>query len=667
MAIKELMKEQLRINELVDILNEANYNYHVLDNPTITDQEYDKYLKELYDLEEKFPNLIRSDSPTGKIGGEILEKFNKVTHDRPMMSLSDVFNEDEIIAFDNRIRKEGIVPNYVCELKIDGLSVSLKYEKGVFKSAATRGNGIIGEDITNNVKTIKTVPLKLKKEVDVEVRGEIFMSKNTLKELNEKRINEGLPTFKNCRNAAAGSIRQLDSSIARERNLEVFIYHLPNPEDFGIKTQEEAIKFMADLGLRVNYQNNKLVNNISEVIDYIHEKGNIRDSLEYDIDGVVIKLNNLSDQKKIGNTIRYPKWATAYKFPALIAYTKLLDIKFTVGRTGQVTPNAILEPVNVMGSTIRKTTLHNEDYVKERDIMIGDIVGIKKAGDVIPEVVGVLKERRTGCEKQFEMILECPICGSLLKRKENESAYYCLNPNCDAKTIEGLIHFASRDAMNITGFGERIIEDFYNFGYLKSIVDFYKLDKISNELKELEGFGTKSIDNLINEINNSKNNSLERLIFGLGIRHVGKKTAKILAKTYKNIDNLIEASYDELNAIPDIGDKIAQSVYLYFKNENNLILISSLKQNGINMTYLGQDTIKEEFNNKTFVITGTLSMNRDELREKIENFGGKVSNSISKKTDYLILGENPGSKYDKAVKLGIDILKEEDLMVMFLD
>ena len=654
-----------RIDELINIINEANYNYHVLDNPTITDQEYDKYLQELYEIEEKYPELVREDSPTKKIGGEVLEKFEKVTHDKPMMSLSDVFNEEEIIAFDNRIKKEGINPQYVCELKIDGLSVSLKYEKGLFKSAATRGNGVVGEDITNNVRTIKTVPLKLKKEIDIEVRGEIFMSKKTLEKLNVTREQEGLPLFKNCRNAAAGSIRQLDSNIAKERNLEVFIYHLPNPRDFGIKTQYDAIKFMQDLGFRVNVKNNELVDNVDGILDYIHQKGNIRDDLDYDIDGVVIKLNDLSDQEKMGNTIRYPKWATAYKFPAQISYTRLVDIKFTVGRTGQVTPNAILEPVNVMGSTISKTTLHNEDYVNEKEIMIGDIVGIKKAGDVIPEVVGVLKERRTGNEVPFKMIKTCPICGDDLVRKENESAYYCHNPKCDAKKIESLIHFASRETMNITGFGERIVEDFYNFGYLKSIVDFYELHKISDELKKLEGFGDKSIDNLLIEIENSKNNSLEKLLFGLGIRYVGKKTAKILAKTYRDIDKIKEASFDELNNIPEIGEKIAQSVYYYFQNEDNLNLIDALKEHNLNMIYLGNEEEKDNFKDKTFVITGTLSSNRDEIREKIESFGGKVSESVSKKTSYLVLGEAPGSKYEKALKLGITILKEDDLIKMF--
>ncbi len=658
MEIKE------RIKYLCDIINEANYNYHVLDNPTITDQEYDKYLDELYKLEEKYPELIRDDSPTKKVGGEVLDKFNKVTHDKPMMSLSDVFNEDDIVLFDSRIRKEGINPKYVCELKIDGLSVSLKYEKGVFKSAATRGDGITGEDITNNVRTIKTVPQKIKEPVDIEVRGEIFMSKKTLEELNKKREENNEPLFKNCRNAAAGSIRQLDSSIAKSRNLEVFIYHLPNPEDYGIKTHLEALEYMEKLGFRTNKANNKLVNNIDEVLAYLEEKRNLRESLPYDIDGVVIKLNSLADQKRMGNTIRYPKWATAYKFPAEISYTKLIDIKFTVGRTGQVTPNAILEPVIVMGSTISKTTLHNEDFVKERELKIGDIVGIKKAGDVIPEVVCVLKERRTGLEKDFHMTKICPICGSKLVKKENESAYYCINDNCDRRIIESLIHYASRDAMNITGFGERIIEDFYNFGYIKSIKDFYKLDEISEELKDLEGFGNKSIENLLNEIENSKQNSLERLIFGLGIRYVGKKTAKLLARTYKNMNNLIGAKYDELKDISDIGERIATSICEYFQDEDNLKLIDDLKELNINMEYLNVEEEKENFLNKTFVITGTLSRGREEIRNQIESYGGKVSDSVSKKTNYVIVGDNPGSKYEKALKLDVTILKEEDLNKM---
>ena len=654
---------QERIQELVNIINEANYNYHVLDNPTITDQEYDKYLKELYELEEKYPEYVMDDSPTKKIGGVVLDKFLKVVHEKPMMSLSDVFSYEEIESFDNRIRKEGIKPQYECELKIDGLSVSLKYENGLYKSAATRGDGTVGEDITENVKTIKTVPLRLKQNVTIEVRGEIFMSKNTLAELNKVRLQNNEPTFKNCRNAAAGSIRQLDSNIAAKRNLEVYIYHLPNPEDYNLKTHDDALKFMSDLGFRTN-PNNRLVDNVQEVISYIKEKSLIRDSLPYDIDGVVIKLNSLADQQRMGNTIRYPKWATAYKFPALISYTKLKDIVFTVGRTGQVVPNAILEPVTVMGSTISKTTLHNEDFVRDLDLHIGDIVGIKKAGDVIPEVVSVLKERRTGEEIPFKMTDKCPICGSTLIRKSEESAYYCVNPTCDAKKIEGLIHFASRDAMNITGFGDRIIEDFYNFGYIRKVSDFYHLDKIKEELQELEGFGQKSINNMLSEIENSKNNSLERLLFGLGIRYVGKKTAKILAINYMSMDNLLKATFDDLVVINDIGDVIAKSVYEYINNENNIKLINELQSLGLNMQYLGKVEYKEEFTNKTFVITGTLSMPRDVLRSKIEELGGKVSESVSKKTDYVIVGENPGSKYEKAQKLALNILDEKAIIDM---
>ena len=658
------MEIKKRIDELVNIINEADYNYHVLDNPLITDQEYDKYLDELNKLERKYPEYIRDDSPTKKIGGAILDKFEKVTHDIPMMSLSDVFNEEEIMLFDSRIKKENVKPQYVCELKIDGLSVSLKYEKGVFKRAATRGNGVVGEDITNNVKTIKTVPMHIKENVDIEVRGEIFMSKDTLKKLNMEREKNGEPTFKNCRNAAAGSIRQLDSSIAAKRNLEVFIYHLPNPEDFGIKTQLEALEYMENLGFRTNKNHNKLVNNVEEVLDYIHKKADIRDSLSYDIDGVVIKLNNLADQQKVGYTLRYPKWATAYKFPAEISYTKLLDIKFTVGRTGQVTPNAILEPVNVMGSTISKTTLHNEDFIREKNLKIGDIVGIKKAGDVIPEVVGVLFERRNGSEKDFHMITNCPICGSKLIKHEAISAYYCENPMCDRRNIEGLIHFASREAMNITGFGERIIEDFYNFGYLKSFVDFYKLDTIREELEDLEGFGNKSIDNLLAEIENSKHNSLERLIFGLGVRYVGRKTAKILARKYQNLYRLFDATLEELTSISDVGEKIAGSVYEYFHNSSNKMLIDELKKMQVNMDYLGEEKENSLLTGKIFVITGTLTVSRDVIKDKIESYGGKVSDSVSKKTNYLVLGENPGSKYEKALKLGVSILSEEELFKM---
>lgn len=657
------MNAQKRMEELIDILNKANYEYYVLANPTIEDMEYDKYLRELIDLENKYPTLARKDSPTKKIGGEVVDKFNKVKHNIPMMSLSNVFNEEEILNFDTKIRKEVNNPKYVCELKIDGLSVSLKYQKGLLITAATRGDGKIGEEITHNVKTIKSVPLKLKKEIDIEVRGEIYMSKKALEDLNKTRKEINEPLFKNARNAAAGSIRQLDSKIAAQRNLDVFIYHLPNPEDYNIKTHMEALEFMKNLGFKTNIDNNFLANDIKEVINYINEKENNRITLPYDIDGVVIKLNNIKDQQKVGYTSKYPKWATAYKFKEQEAITKLKDIIFTVGRTGQVTPNAILEPVFVMGSLISKTTLHNEEYVKEKEIKIGDTVVIKKAGDVIPEVVRVIKERRVGTEQDFHMTKNCPICGSKLAKKEEESAYYCINASCDARKIEGLIHYASRDAMNLTGFGDRIVEDFYNMGYLKNISDYYSLKNYKDELKVLEGFGEKSISNLLNEVENSKQKSLEKLLFALGIRYVGSKTAHILAKFYHNIDNLMNAHYEELEKIDDIGKTISKSVYNYFQNEENIVLINKLKSFGINMEYLGELEIDNNFLNKTFVLTGSLnSITRDKATQIIEKKGGKTSNSVSKNTDIVIVGENAGSKLAKAQELNIQTWTEEEFL-----
>lgn len=654
----DMMKD--RYNELIEILKKANYEYYVLDRPTITDQEYDKYMRELTNIEEKYPELKREDSPSSRVGGEVIDSFKKVVHEKPMLSLSNVFNEDEIREFDSRISKELKSYEYVCEPKIDGLSVSLIYKDGVLVRGATRGDGVTGEDITHNVKTIKNIPLTLNRKIDIEVRGEIYMSKDAFNKLNITRELNGEELFANPRNAAAGSVRQLDSKIASSRNLASFIYHLPNPLEYGIHTHYEALEFMKSLGFVVN-KNIRKVHSIKELLEYIEYWTENRNTLPYEIDGIVIKLNNLDDQEKVGFTSKYPKWATAYKFPATLALTKLKDIIFTVGRTGQVTPNAILEPVILMGSTISKTTLHNEDYVLERDIRIGDTVAIKKAGDVIPEVVKVIKERRTGTEKKFEMTKNCPICGSTLVRKDNEAAYYCLNPICDAKHIEGLIHYTSRDAMNIEGFGDRIIEDFYNMGYLKSISDFYDLEKYKDELMELEGFGQKSINNLLDSISNSKKNSLERLLFGLGIRQIGKKTAKILAKEYRNIDNIIDASIEDLTNIKDVGEIIAKSVYEYFKNDKNINLINELKAFDVNMVYIGNDTEGNiNFENKTFVITGTLSKPREEIAEIIESLGGNVSGSVSKKTDIVLVGENAGSKETKARQLNIEIWNEKD-------
>lgn len=653
------MKE--RMEELIEIINEADYNYHTLDNPTITDQEYDKYLRELFEIEAAHPDWVRDDSPTQHAGGKIIEGFNKVTHKIPMMSLSDVFSESEVIAFDERIRKEGITPEYMCELKIDGLSVSLLYEDGKLVRAATRGDGTTGEDITHNAKTIKAIPLKLKEKVNIEVRGEIFMNKETLVKLNEERKKHNQPLLQNCRNAAAGSIRQLDSKVAASRKLDNFIYHLPNPLDYNLHTHAEAIDYMTRLGFKTN-PNNRLVKNISEVIKYIEEKAKQRPTLPYDIDGIVIKVNSIEQQQKLGYTAKYPKWATAYKFPAEEVLTKLTDIIFTVGRTGQITPNAVLEPVIVAGSTISRATLHNEDYVKEKDLKIGDIVSIRKAGDVIPEVVEVKKERRTGKEKDFEMITTCPMCNTNLVKKEGQVDYYCPNKKCPARSIESLIHFASRDAMNIDGLGDRIMEDFYNFHFIGTIADIYSLKNHEQDLTRLEGYGDKSVTNLLNAIEDSKKNSLERLLFGLGIPHVGAKTAKILARKYKELDNLMVATEEELTTIPDIGEIIAKSVIEYFNDNHHRSVVEELKEIGLNTKYLSQEVEENsEFNGKTFVLTGSLQLfTREEAEEKIEQLGGKAASSVSKKTSAVIVGSNPGSKYEKAKELGIPIWTEEE-------
>jgi len=653
-----------RMEELINIINKANYEYYVLANPSISDQEYDRYMQELMRLEQQYPELIREDSPTHRVGGEAIDEFKKVTHEIPMLSLGNVFNESEIINFDTRIKKEVSNPKYVCELKIDGLSVSLLYKDGKLVRGATRGNGVIGEDITHNVKTIKTIPLTLNENIDIEVRGEIYMSKESFERLNEERRNNNEELFANPRNAAAGSARQLDPKIAASRKLDCFIYHLPNALDFNISSQFDSLQYLKKLGLNTN-PHSKRVNNIDELLEYIDYWTKNRDTLPYEIDGIVIKLDDINDQQKLGFTAKSPKWATAYKFPAMEVLTKLKDIVFTVGRTGQVTPNAVLEPVRVAGSLVSRATLHNADYVIEKDIKIGDIVIVKKAGDVIPEVVSPKVERRTGEEIDFVMTETCPICHSKLIRKEQEAAYYCTNVHCDAKKIEGLIHFVSRNAMNIEGFGERIIEDFYNMDYLKDFTDFYTLGEYKDELMELEGFGEKSINNLLTSIENSKNNSLERLLFALGIRHVGSKTAKILAKHFKNMDDLIKVTEEELLSIKDIGDVIAKSIVEYFKEDKNLEIINRLKDLGLNMKYLGsnEEINNEEFGNKTFVLTGTLlSITREEAKEKIENLGGIVTNSVSKKTDVVIVGEKPGSKYDKAIELNIPIWNEEEFL-----
>lgn len=642
-----------RVEELTKILNDANYNYYVKDEPTITDQEYDKYMRELEDIELEYPKYASKNSPTKRVGGEVIEKFQKVVRDKPMLSISDVFSEDEVRDFIKKVEDE-VTPEYVCEQKIDGLGVSLIYEDGKLVRGVTRGDGLVGEDITHNVRTIKSIPLQLTKPIDIEVRGEIFMHKSTLEKLNKKRAEEGKPKLQNVRNAAAGSIRQLDSKVAAERELDNFVYYLPNPSDFGIKTHLEALQFMGDLGFKIN-PHNKLVKNIDEIIAYIEKEGNTRKSLSYEIDGIVIKVNDVSLQEKLGNTAKYPRWAVAYKFPAEEVLTKLTDIIFTVGRTGRITPNAVLEPVIVMGSTIRRATLHNEDYVNMKGLKIGDIVSIRKAGDVIPEVVEPKLERRNGSEKEFRMISECPMCHEKIVKKDGNVDYYCVNPNCPRRNIESIIHYVSRDALNIEGLGDEIVEELYNLGFVKNITDLYNLSDKKKQIMEFDGYGEKSLNKIIDNIEASKSNSLERLLFGLGIKEIGNKTAKILASNFGSMDNLMSASMEELESIRDIGHVTALSVYKYLKE--NKELIEKLKSLGVNMKYLGKNMGVNDFiSGKKFVITGTIDgYGRKEIKEIIESFNGSVSESVSKNTDIVIVGSNPGSKYQDALKLNIMI------------
>ena len=650
------MKE--RYDELIKLIEKANYDYYTLDNPTVTDREYDNWMSELLDIEERHPEIKRKDSPSEKIGGEVISEFKKVEHKIGMFSISDVFNESEIVAFDERIRKEFPNPSYVCELKIDGLAVSLQYEKGILKRAATRGNGLVGEDITHNVKTIGTIPLRLNKPVDIEVRGEIYMPLKAFNELNEKRLINGEPIFQNPRNAAAGSIRQLDSSVAKSRKLDAFLYHVPETDK---KTHYEALMELKELGFIVN-PNIRLVKNIEEILDYINEWTARRGELPYDIDGIVIKVNDIHMQRELGFTAKYPRWVIAYKFPAEDVKTRLTDIVCTVGRTGQITPNAVFDPVKVMGSTIRRATLHNGDYINSKNLKIGDNIFVHKAGDVIPEVVGPCLEDRTGNEREFVMPDKCPICGASLVLTESGIDLKCPNDLCPARNIESLIHFCDRKAMNIEGLGERIIEDFYNMKFITSIIDIYNIKDRKEELIELEGFGDKSVNKLLDNIEKSKQNSLEKLLFAIGISGIGEKNAKILAKKFMNIDNLMNASLENLTNISDVGPILANSIYNFFRNEDNIKLINDLKNIGMNMNYLGaQIKENEELLNKRIVVTGTLKKyTRDEIQNLIELNGGLWSTSVTKKTYAVIVGENPGSKYDKAKELNIPIWTEED-------
>ena len=647
-----------RVLELTKILNEANYNYYVKDNPTITDQEFDKYLRELEDLEIEYPELAFPNSPTKRVGGEVIDKFQKVVREKPMLSISDVFSEDEVIDFVKKIDNENKNTEYVCEYKIDGVSVALIYEDGKLVRGITRGDGVTGEDITHNVKTIKAIPLELNKPINIEVRGEIFMHKDTLLKLNKKRESENKPLLQNVRNAASGSIRQLDSKVTAERELDNFIYYLPNPWDYGLKTHKEALEFMESLGFKVNPVN-RLVKNIDEILEFIKESTAQRKKLSYEIDGIVIKVNNVDLQEKLGYTNKYPKWEVAYKFPAEEVLTKLTDIIFTVGRTGRITPNAVLEPVIVMGSTIRRATLHNEEYVKLKGLKIGDIVSIRKAGDVIPEVVEPKFERRTGKEKDFIMIDKCPMCHEKLEKKPGQVDYYCVNTNCPRRNIENIVHYVSRDALNIEGLGDEIVEELYNLGFINNITDLYTLHEKKKQIMEFDGYGEKSLNKIIENIENSKKCSLEKLLFGLGIKEVGTKTAKILASHFESMEFLRQAQVSELEEIKDIGHVTALSVYNYLKD--NELLINSLIELGVNMNYLGVNRGNNNLiSGKKFVITGTIDgYSRKAIKEIIESYNGVVSESVSKNTDIVIVGDNPGSKYADALKLNRSIWNKE--------
>ena len=667
-----------RYLELVKKIQDADYKYHTLDNPDISDREYDSLLRELYEIEEKYPDIKSIDSPSNRVGGKVLSKFKKVVHKVPMLSLANVYNEEEINNFVYSLNED----DFVCEMKIDGLSVSVVYEHGYLKQALTRGNGLEGEDITENVKTIKTIPLKLSKDISLEVRGEIFMEKDTLEKLN-KEINEKnliiekenqekillgkktrkyIELFKNERNAAAGSIRQLDSKITAKRNLKNIMYQLVNPLEYDLHSQIEVLNFLNELGFKTNNEVNKLVKGSDGINQYIKDISNLRKKLNYPTDGVVIKLNSIDKWVELGNTAKYPRWAVAYKFPEDKVITKLEKFIFTVGRTGKITPNAILSPTLIAGTTVKRATLHNEDYVVNRDLRENDYVYIKKAAEIIPEVIEPIIERRTGEEKPFKMINICPICSSLLERKENQADWYCINPDCPAKNIESLIHFVSRNAMYIEGLGEEIIEDFYNLGYIKTYSDIFMLENHKNDLIELEGFGNKSVEKILNNIEKSKLNSLERLIFAIGIPNVGEKTAKILAKNYKTIDNLMIATKDDLIKIKDIGEIVAESIINYFKVDKNIINIEKLRELNVNFNYLGREE-NNIFNGKRIVVTGSLTKyTRKEIEELIENSGGNTSSSVSKLTDYVVVGENPGSKKDKAKELNIPILTEEEFI-----
>ena len=655
-----------RIEELREQTAYYAKKYYDEDNPEISDFEYDMLMVELRNLENKYPEFISKDSLTQKVGGTVKEGFDKVTHVVPLQSLQDVFDFESIYSFDEKMKqiaKENDKElKYVVETKIDGLSVALEYKKGKFVKGATRGNGQVGEDITENLKTIKNIPKELKEPIDIIVRGEVFIGTKEFESLNEKRELEDEPLFANARNAAAGSLRQLDSTIAAQRPLDIFIFNVQKSDDIIFKSHYESLIYLEKLGFNVNPIKIPC-NNMEEVISAIEKIGEDRPNLSFGIDGAVIKVDDLELRETIGQTAKVPKWAIAYKYPPEKKETILKDIICQVGRTGVITPLAILEPVVVAGSTISKTTLHNEDFIKEKDLRIGDHIYIQKAGDVIPEVVGVIKEKRTGKERKFEMPKFCPVCGAEVVREFGEVATRCIGIECPARTLRNIVHFASREAMNIDGLGEAIIEQLLDRKLIENIADIYylKLEDIASLKKD----GKKFAQNLIDAINKSKENDLDKLICGLGIKNVGSKLAKVLAKKFRNIDNLMNANIINLNSIDEVGEIIANNIYEFFKQEQTIDLIDKLKQANVNMNYLKEETNDERFYGKVFVLTGTLEKyTRDEASEIIENLGGKTSSSVSKKTDFVLAGEDAGSKLRKANELGVKVITENEFEEM---
>ncbi|AVL77848.1 MULTISPECIES: NAD-dependent DNA ligase LigA [Staphylococcus] len=655
---------QSRVDVLHQLLNQYSYEYYVQDNPSVPDSEYDKLLHELIDIEANNPEYRTADSPTVRVGGSAQSTFEKVNHDTPMLSLGNAFNKEDLKKFDQRIREQINHVEYMCELKIDGLAVSLKYENGKFVQGLTRGDGTTGEDITENLRTIHAIPLKINEARTFEVRGEAYMPRKSFFDLNEAKAQNDEQPFANPRNAAAGSLRQLDSKLAAKRKLSVFLYSVNDFTQFHAHTQSEALDELDKLGFKTNKERER-VQTIEEVFDYIEKWTEAREQLPYDIDGIVIKVNDLDQQDELGYTQKSPRWAIAYKFPAEEVITDLLDIELSIGRTGVVTPTAILEPVKVAGTTVSRASLHNEDLIHEKDIRIGDSVVIKKAGDIIPEVIKSVLDRRPQNAEVYHMPTHCPSCSHELVRIEGEVALRCINPKCQAQLVEGMIHFVSRQAMNIDGLGTKIIQQLYENEKIKDVADIFYLTK--DDLLPLERMGEKKVNNLLNAIEDAKSNSLEHLLFGLGIRHLGVKASQVIAEKYGTMDDLFNVTEESLIEIYDVGQKLAQSLVTYLENEDIRALINKLKKKHVNMTYKGVNTTEleghPEFINKTIVLTGKLyQMTRNEASKWLEIQGAKVTNSVTKKTDLVIAGEDAGSKLTKAEQFGTEVWTEDDFV-----